>query len=220
MSSKPNQRSNKPVLKHSLLNREKKIDDRYEPIQTKGFQDFDAYITFAERRYQEYKKTGGTASRREFERSRKQSSRPKPPVPLFAQSRPHQPKIKKQASTHGSSMNSPSGAQISQKTFITGIAPRPAFTQHGSSHSGSQENTWGKAENDLLISQIGSWDDNGEPWKLSEEEDYNSIEGADRIDGHDKWQKEREKNGSSVKPGTRDVEWSYSSRWEETRNGR
>ncbi|KAF7917868.1 uncharacterized protein EAE97_012006 [Botrytis byssoidea] len=173
MSSKPNQRRKKPVLKHSLLNREKKIDDRYEPIQTKGFQDVDAYNAFAERRYQQYKRTGGNASRGEFERSRKQSSLSKPPVPLFAQSRPHEPKINKQASTHGSSMNSPARARISQKTFITRIAPRPAFTQPGSSHSGSQENTWGKAENDLLISQIGSWDDNGEPWKLSEEEDYN-----------------------------------------------
>lgn len=120
MSSDTNQRKNKPVLKHSLLNREKKIDNRYEPIQTKGFQDVDSYNAFAERRYQEYTRTGGTASKEQFERSRNQRSHPKPPVPLFGQSLPHGPKMNKQTSTYGSSMNSPAGAQISQKTFITG----------------------------------------------------------------------------------------------------
>ncbi|KAF7867550.1 uncharacterized protein EAF02_009741 [Botrytis sinoallii] len=221
MSSKPNQIRKKPVLKHSLLVPEKKTDNRYEPMQIKGLQDVEDYNAFKERRYQEYRRTGGTASKEQFERSRKQRSRVKPPVPLFGQPPPQEPKINKQTSAYGSSMNSPAGAQTSQKTFITGISPHPAFTQPGSFHSGSQDNTWGKAESDLLISQIASWDDNGEPWKFSEEEDHNSIEGADIIDGHEKWQRDIEKNGSSVKPGTKNVEWSYSSRgWEETRNRR
>ncbi|KAF7925782.1 hypothetical protein BELL_1118g00040 [Botrytis elliptica] len=221
MSSNPNQIRKKPVFKHSLLDPEKKTDNRYEPMQTKALQDIEDYNAFKARRYQEYRRTGGTSSKEQFERSRKQRSGVKPPVPLFGQPRPHEPKINKQTSAYGSSMNSPAGAQTSQKTFITGISSHPAFTQPGSSHSGSQENTWVKAERDLLISQIGSWDNNGEPWNFSEKEDHNSIEGADRIDGHEKWRRDREKNGSSVKSGTTNVEWSYSSRgWEETRNRR
>ncbi|KAM0151557.1 hypothetical protein ACHAPG_008143 [Botrytis cinerea] len=100
-------------------------EDRYEPVRTKGLQDVEAYKAFTDRRYARYRSTGGTARRDQFERSKKHRSAPKPPVPLFRQSRPLEQKINKETFAYGSSMDSPAGARISQETFITGSMYSP-----------------------------------------------------------------------------------------------
>ncbi|KAM0129485.1 hypothetical protein ACHAP3_007751 [Botrytis cinerea] len=200
------QRRKNPVLKHTLLNREKKTIDRYEPVRTKGLQDVEAYKAFTDRRYAKYRSTGETARRDQFERSRKHRSAPKPPVPLFGQSRSLEQKINKETFAYRLSMDSPAGARISQETFTTGsmyslfpstctdielVAPPPSFNQPELSHFNPRENTWGKAESDLLISQIGSWGTNGEPWKLLDEEQHNSVHGANRREDYEQWQRNR-----------------------------
>ncbi|KAK8902816.1 hypothetical protein QC760_008318 [Botrytis cinerea] len=194
------------LLKHTLLNREKKTEDRYEPVRTKGLQDVEAYKAFTDRRYAKYRSTGGTARRDQFERSRKHRSAPKPPVPLFGQSRSLEQKTNKETFAYRLSMDSPAGARISQETFTTGsmyslfpstctdtelVAPPPSFNQPELSHFNPRENTWGKAESDLLISQIGSWGTNGEPWKLLDEEQHNSVHGANRREDYEQWQRNR-----------------------------
>ncbi|KAF7945085.1 hypothetical protein EAE96_009865 [Botrytis aclada] len=205
MSSNQIQPRKKLVLKHTLLIPGKKIDDRYEPIQAKGLQDVKDYNDFTNRRNKAYKRTYGTASKKQYERSIQSRSHPKPPVPLFGQPRPYEPKLKRQTSAYGSRMDPPAGARISQQMYERSIAPPPSFTQPGPSQSDSRENALGKAESDLLISQIGSWNTYGEPGKSSEEH-HDSIEDADRREGYEKWQRDREKNGSSVKPGTGNVD--------------
>ena len=137
---------------------------------------------------------------------KKHRSAPKHPVPLFRQSRPLEQKINKETFAYRLSMDSPAGARISQETFTTGsmyslfpstctdielVAPPPSFNQPELSHFNPRENTWGKAESDLLISQIGSWGTNGEPWKLSEEEHHNSVRGANRMEDYEQWQRNR-----------------------------